>query len=72
MPHLYVHGDRDMLAMDESKVLTIWGSTDGSRISFAILTFGPVSLPNFTETRRPFLEASSSVARLSIKKALSN
>lgn len=48
-PHLYAHGDRDMLAMVDPDMLAISGSSEGSRTSLTVLPFSLVLCPNLAE-----------------------
>lgn len=70
IPHLYVHGDRDILAMVEADMLAIWDCTEESRTSLTVLPFNLIPLPDFKESAWPFLAACNSVARPSTRRVL--
>ncbi len=69
VPHLYVHGERDMLAMAESNMPVFF--SEESRTSLTVLPFCPAPRPKLALTACFFVEvACNSVVTNSTSKIL--
>lgn len=67
---MYVHGDRDMLAMLEGDFAVKCGSTEGSMTNLTLLPFSPALGPSFAEAGWLFLAPCSRGAKLRTSRAL--